>query len=101
MNAAYVILALPLAGFLLLLLLGRRARATRLPAGSPPSWPAGRSWPPWWCGSPCSAEPADDRIVDKNIFTWIPVDGLHVNFGLQLDPLSITDGACSSPGSAA
>ncbi len=30
-----------------------------------------------------------DRTVDKQIFTWIPVGNLHVNFGLQLDPLSI------------
>ena len=29
------------------------------------------------------------RSVDKNIFTWFPVAGLHVNFGLQLDQLSI------------
>src|ERR1700751_2826157 len=32
---------------------------------------------------------SNNRVVDKNIFTWIPVDTLHVNFGLQLDPLSI------------
>jgi NADH-quinone oxidoreductase subunit L len=29
------------------------------------------------------------RSVDKNIYTWFPVGGLHVNFGLQLDQLSI------------
>src|SRR5689334_21155815 len=32
---------------------------------------------------------ASHRTVHKNIFTWIPVDTLHVNFALQLDPLSI------------
>jgi NADH-quinone oxidoreductase subunit L len=33
---------------------------------------------------------SDHRTVHKNIFTWIPVDNLHANFALQLDPLSIT-----------
>src|ERR1700747_2182170 len=33
---------------------------------------------------------ASARTVHENIFTWIPVGGLHVNFALQLDPLSIT-----------
>jgi NADH-quinone oxidoreductase subunit L len=30
------------------------------------------------------------RSTDKEIFNWISVAGLHVNFALQLDPLSIT-----------
>ena len=29
------------------------------------------------------------RSVDKNIFTWFPVAGLHVNLGLQMDQLSV------------
>ena len=29
------------------------------------------------------------RSVDLNIFTWFPVGGLHVNFGLQVDQLSV------------
>ena len=53
------------------------------------AWRRARSWPPWWCGPPCWAGRPSNRTVDKNIFTWIPVDTLHVNFGLQLDPLSI------------
>src|SRR3984957_20147559 len=32
---------------------------------------------------------AAQRTVHKEIFTWIPVGTLHVNFALQLDPLSI------------
>jgi NADH-quinone oxidoreductase subunit L len=87
-NAAYVIVALPLAGSLILLFGGRRTGdpgsgwlATLMAVGSFVAtivvWASllGRS--------------ASSRTVDKNIFTWIPVDTLHVNFGLQLDPLSI------------
>ncbi len=89
MNAAYVIIALPLVGTLVLLFGGRRTGdplsgwiATIMAAGSFVAtvvvWASmlGRS--------------ANNRTVDKNIFTWIPVDTFHVNFGLQLDPLSIT-----------
>ncbi len=89
MNAAYVIVALPLAGALILLFGGRRTGdpwsgwvATIMAGGSFVAtvvvWSAlvGRS--------------AANRTVDKNIFTWIPVGSLHVNFGLQLDPLALT-----------
>jgi NADH-quinone oxidoreductase subunit L len=87
-NAAYIILALPLAGSAILLFGGRRTGdpasgwiATLAAAGSFVAtvvvWATllGRS--------------ADNRTVDKNIFTWIPVGELHVNFALQLDPLSV------------
>jgi NADH-quinone oxidoreductase subunit L len=88
-NAAYVIIALPLAGALVLLFGGRRT-------GDPGSG---------WLATGASAgafvatvvvwasmlgRSAADRTVEKNIFTWIPVGGLHVDFALQLDPLSIT-----------
>ncbi len=89
MNAAYVIIALPLAGALLLLFGGRRT-------GDPGSG---------WLATAASAgafvatvvvwasmlgRSAADRTVEKEIFTWIPVGDLHVDFALQLDPLSIT-----------
>jgi NADH-quinone oxidoreductase subunit L len=35
-------------------------------------------------------KPASARTVDQTIFTWIPVGSLHVDYGLQLDPLSLT-----------
>ena len=89
MNAAYAIVALPLAGAIILLFGGRRAGdpgagwiATLLAGGSFAAtvvvWAAmlGRT--------------ASDRTVHKQIFTWIPVGALHVNFGLQLDPLALT-----------
>jgi NADH-quinone oxidoreductase subunit L len=88
MNAAYVILALPLAGFLVLLALGRKL-------GEPAA-----GWLATLCagGSFLSAvvtfsyllgRHADQRQVIKNIFAWVPVAGLHVSFSLQLDPLSV------------
>jgi NADH-quinone oxidoreductase subunit L len=32
---------------------------------------------------------ADDRIVHEALFSWVPVAGLRVDFGLQLDALSM------------
>jgi NADH-quinone oxidoreductase subunit L len=88
-NAAYVIVGLPLLGAIVLLFAGRRIGdpragwvATALSSGAfvatVVAWISllGRS--------------DAGRSVDKNIFTWIPVAGLHANFGLQIDPLSIT-----------
>ncbi|MFZ3272593.1 MAG: NADH-quinone oxidoreductase subunit L [Mycobacterium sp.] len=31
----------------------------------------------------------DARTILQNLFTWVPVGGLHVDFGLQIDQLSI------------
>ncbi|QUQ70549.1 NADH-quinone oxidoreductase subunit L [Kutzneria sp. CA-103260] len=33
---------------------------------------------------------AADRVTELHIFSWIPVQALQVDFGLRLDPLSIT-----------
>ena len=88
MNAAYVIPALPLAGFGLLLWLGRRLGeplagwlATVMAVGSFAAtvvtfvYLLGRD--------------AGSRTVIDQVFTWVPVAGLHVNIALQLDPLSV------------
>src|SRR4051794_41769511 len=32
----------------------------------------------------------DNRSLDQHLFTWIPVNGFHVDMGLLLDPLSMT-----------
>ena len=89
MNAAYAIVALPLLGFVINLVLGRRL-------GEPVAG---------WVGTAAAGgsfiaslvvwvtmlgKPAADRVTDLNIFTWFPVAGLHANAGLQMDPLSIT-----------
>jgi NADH-quinone oxidoreductase subunit L len=33
--------------------------------------------------------PADDRVIHPNLFSWVPVGGLQIDFGLQLDQLSM------------
>jgi NADH-quinone oxidoreductase subunit L len=88
MNAAYVILGLPLAGFLLLLWLGRRLGepaagwlATLLAAGSFVATVV--------TFASLVGMDARSRSVIKQIFAWVPVAGLHVNIALQLDPLSV------------
>jgi NADH-quinone oxidoreductase subunit L len=94
LNAAYVIIALPLLGAILLLAGGRKV-------GDP-----GAGWLATVCsfgafastivvwltllGRHTTATGPGGRSVDKEIFNWISVAGLHVNFALQLDPLSIT-----------
>ncbi|MGI8493353.1 MAG: NADH-quinone oxidoreductase subunit L [Acidimicrobiales bacterium] len=89
MNAAYVIVALPLAGAVVLGFVGRRFGdplagwlATVLSFGSfaatVVTWHA-------LIGRLGAA-----RSVHLNIFTWIPVDALHLNFSLLVDPLSMT-----------
>ena len=89
MNAAYAIVALPLAGAIILMFGGRRTGdpwsgwlATLAAAGS-----FAATVVVW---ATLLGRNASARTVHKNIFTWIPVGGLHVNLALQLDPLSIT-----------
>ncbi len=31
----------------------------------------------------------DDRVIGQTLFSWVPVAALHVDFGLQLDALSV------------
>ena len=89
MNAAYVILGLPLLGAVILLCLGRRF-------GDPLAG---------WLGTVMAfgsfaatlvtwlsllSRTGAHRTVNKEIFTWLPVAGLHVDFALQIDPLAVT-----------
>ncbi|HET9061244.1 MAG TPA: NADH-quinone oxidoreductase subunit L [Acidimicrobiales bacterium] len=88
-NAAYAILALPLIGFAINLVFGRRL-------GEPVAG---------WVGTLAAAgsfvatlitwvtmlgRPSGARFADLNIFTWFPVAGLHANFAVLVDPLSLT-----------
>ncbi|MGP8208033.1 MAG: NADH-quinone oxidoreductase subunit L [Acidimicrobiales bacterium] len=88
-NAAYAIVALPLLGFIVNLVFGRRL-------GEPVAG---------WVGTAAAGgsfvaalvvwvtmlgRPAADRVADLTIFTWFPVAGLHVNAGILVDPLSMT-----------
>ena len=88
MNAAYLIVALPLAGALILLFGGRKI--TDPISGWLATVMAGASFVSTvivW--ATMLGRPSASRSVDKTIFTWMPVGSLHVSFGLQLDPLSI------------
>jgi len=87
-NAAYVILAAPLLGALLLLA-GHR-RLLEPVAG----WVVvvlgfvsfGASL---WLWVSLLGRSATDRVASLPIFSWVPVDRLQVSFGLQVDPLSV------------
>ncbi|MDQ1403907.1 MAG: NADH-quinone oxidoreductase subunit, partial [Actinomycetota bacterium] len=89
MNAAYLIPALPLAGFLLVLVFGRRM-------GNPGAgWLATAAIGGSFVATLVTfvsllGRSAEHRAVTKQIFTWLPVGALHVNVALLLDPLSIT-----------
>jgi NADH-quinone oxidoreductase subunit L len=89
LDAVWLIPALPLAGFLILLVLGRRL-------GEPGAG--------WLATVMCAAsfvatlvvfggllgEPAEDRHFVQILFQWIPVGDLRVDVGFLADPLSIT-----------
>ena len=89
MNAAYVLLALPLVGFALLLVFGRKL-------GEPAAgWLATLAAASSFVAAVVTffsmlGRSAASRTVIEPIFTWLPVAGLHVRFSMQLDPLSIT-----------
>jgi NADH-quinone oxidoreductase subunit L len=89
LDAVWLIPALPLAGFLLLLAFGRRL-------GEP-----GAGWlATLMCAGSFVAtlvvfggllgEPAEERHFVQTLFQWIPVGDLRVDVGFLADPLSIT-----------
>jgi NADH-quinone oxidoreductase subunit L len=89
MDASYVILALPLAGFGLLLWLGRRL-------GEPAAgWLATLASTGSFVATLVTfasllGKDSAHRSVIEQVFTWVPVAGLHVDIALLLDPLSLT-----------
>ncbi len=86
-HLSWLLVALPAAGAAILLLGGRRTDA----------------WGHWLgCLTALAAfgvgvslltdmlgRHGDARTITQNLFTWIPVDSLQVDFGLQIDQLSI------------
>ena len=89
LDLVWLVPALPLAGFLVLLVLGRKL-------GEPASgWLATVA-----CGGAFVAtlvvfgallsENEEDRVHVYNLFDWLHVGGFEVNFGFLVDPLSIT-----------
>jgi NADH-quinone oxidoreductase subunit L len=88
-NAAYAIVALPLIGFVINLVLGRRLGEPT--AGWVGTVAAGGSFVATlvvWAHM--LGQATAHRTTDLTIFTWFPVAGLHVNAGLIVDPLSMT-----------
>ena len=88
---AWLIPALPLAGFLVLLVAGRRL-------GEPlAGWLAtldgrrARSSRPWSCVVGLRGDGGgEDRTFTQTLFTWMPAGGFSVDVGFLVDPLSIT-----------
>ena len=54
--------------------------------GAPPS--SAPSYQPGVVRTPAQP-PAEHRMVHQTLFSWVPVGALHVDFGLQLDALSV------------
>lgn len=79
--------ALPLAGSLILLLGGRATNAWGHLLGCAAVIGS------FLCGATLFAHllslPAEDRVVRDVLFSWVPVGALQVNFGIQVDALSI------------
>ena len=89
LDGAWLIPALPLTGFVVLLVFGRRL---------------GDPWAGWLATAMTTAafvvsivmfaslmgRPTGERSFTQELFTWLSVGGLQVKAGLLLDPLSIT-----------
>uniref|UniRef100_UPI0015CAE3E0 NADH-quinone oxidoreductase subunit L n=1 Tax=Mycolicibacterium vinylchloridicum TaxID=2736928 RepID=UPI0015CAE3E0 len=83
----WLTIALPLAGAVILLVGGRRTNAWGHLLGCATVIGS------FACGAVLFTHllglPADDRVVHEVLFSWVPVGALHVDFGLQLDALSM------------
>ena len=88
MNAAYVILAAPLLGALLLLV-GHRRLLEPLAGWIVVVLGFVSFGASIWVWISLLGRSAAHRSAQLQIFQWIPVDRLHVDFGLQVDPLSV------------
>src|SRR3954454_1781816 len=89
LSAVWLIPALPLAGFLVLLVAGRRLGeplagwfATLVVAGSFAATVV------TWLG--LLDREAEERAFVYHLFTWLPAGGLRVDVGFLADPLSLT-----------
>ena len=86
-HLTWLLVALPAAGAVILLLGGRRTDAWGHWLGcltALASFGVGLSLLGELLG-----RHGDARTIDQNLFTWIPVGSLQVDFGLQIDQLSI------------
>ena len=84
---AWVLIALPALGALVLLLAGRRANGWGHVLGCATvigSFAYGIA-----LFASIAGLPQDAQVRDLQLFSWIPVQALQVDFGLRLDPLSM------------
>ena len=83
----WLTIALPLAGAAVLLLGGKATNAWGHLLGCATVIGS------FLCGAALFADllgrPAEDRLIREALFSWVPVGDLRVDFGLQLDTLSI------------
>jgi NADH-quinone oxidoreductase subunit L len=83
----WLLIALPLAGAVVLLLAGRRSDAWGHLLGTAAALAS------FVCAAVLFAgmlgRAADERAVGEQLFSWVPVGELRVDFGLQLDQLSM------------
>jgi NADH-quinone oxidoreductase subunit L len=83
----WLLIALPLAGAALLLLSGKRSNAWGHLLGCAASLASFAVGAVMFAGM--LGRSGEDRAVHEKLFSWVPVGGLHVDFGLQLDQLSM------------
>jgi NADH-quinone oxidoreductase subunit L len=89
LELVWLIPALPLAGFLLLVAGGRRLGEPL--AGWLATFMCGGSFVATvivWVG--LLGEPGEERHFTQTLFSWVPAGGLSVDMGFLVDPLSIT-----------
>jgi NADH-quinone oxidoreductase subunit L len=83
----WLLIALPLAGAAVLLLSGHRANAWGQLLGCAAALASFAVGAVLFANM--LARPGQDRAVHQRLFSWVPVGGLQVDFGLQLDQLSM------------
>jgi len=83
----WLVIALPLAGAVILLLTGRRSNSWGHLLGCLAALASFGSGVVLFVDM--LGRHPEDRIVHEALFSWVPVAGLHVDFGLQLDALSM------------
>src|SRR5215218_9007441 len=85
--ASWLLIALPLAGAAVLLLSGRRTDRWGHLLGCAASIASFAVGAVLFAGM--LGRGAEDRAVVETLYSWVPVAGLQVDFGLQLDQLSM------------
>ncbi|GAA4812087.1 NADH-quinone oxidoreductase subunit L [Tomitella cavernea] len=86
-SVLWLVPALPAAGALLLLVVGRRSDRWGHLLGCATALAAFGLGLALW--SQMLGQDAAARTADKDLFSWVPVGDFHVDFGLLLDPLSL------------